>query len=195
MLRFLALLLLASVTIAPSTTAQEVPRDKAPGPRSETKNPGSPPPRGKAPVSGSVYIGDRAPDFEIDDSNGRTTKLSRLRGNWVVLVFADRWRSVGELGAADRELRPLGGRVVAVCHEKQQTLTAAAARGGIPILMLADVTGEVAGTYGLFDWITSTTQPGFFILGRDGTVHIAVLGRVFASEQLVYVARLVMGAD
>ena len=195
MLRWFALLLLASVAITRAGIAQELPGDKTPRPRPVSKPHGSPPPRGKAPVSGSVYIGDRAPDFVLDGSNGRAMKLSGLRGEWIVLVFADRWRSVADLDAAERELRPLCARVVAVCHEKQQTLMTAVERDSISYLMLADATGEVSGVYGLFDWQTNRTEPGFFVLGRDGTVNIAVLGHLFPSDQLAYVAKLMMSEE
>jgi len=195
MLRFLALLLLASLAIAPTAIAQELPRE-TPKPPRDSKTRGVPyPPRGKAPVSGAVYIGDQAPDFQLDASSGEATKLSELRGDWIVLVFADRWRSVAPLRAAERELRSIDARLVTVCHEKQQALMRAAERDSVPFLMLADVTGEVSALYGLYDWKRSQTQPGFFILGQDGTVHIGVLGLVFPGDQLVYVAKLAMGAE
>ena len=30
--------------------------------------------------------------------------------------------------------------------------------------------GEVSAVYGLYDWGASTTEPGFFVIDRDGTV-------------------------
>jgi hypothetical protein len=52
-------------------------------------------PSAKQPILGDLAIGERAPDFWLDASNGDRVKLSSLRGHWIVLVFNDalrRWR-------------------------------------------------------------------------------------------------------
>ena len=54
-----------------------------------------------------------------------TVQISHQRGQWVLLVFDDRHRSVTMYDSLDTDARLLGARVVGVVHEKQQTLTAA----------------------------------------------------------------------
>ena len=41
-----------------------------------------------------VEIGDMAPDFEMEFTNGQKTKLSELRGQIVILQFTASWCSV-----------------------------------------------------------------------------------------------------
>jgi peroxiredoxin len=150
--------------------------------------------RGKAPIIGQVYIGERAPDFVLDASNGLQEQLSRHRGQWVLLVFDDRYRSLADYDSLDIKARRLGARVIGVCHEKQQTLMGVSARDHIQMLLLADATGEVSAVYGLYDWGASTTEPGFFVIDRDGTVRLAIVGRLFPADQMLELLKFATGA-
>ena len=150
--------------------------------------------RGKAPIIGQVYIGERAPDFVLDGSNGTPQQLSKQRGQWVLLAFGERYRDLAGLDSLDINARNLGARVIAVAHEKQQTLTSATARDHKEMLMLADATGEVSATYGLFDWGANTIEPGFFILDRKGTVKLGIVGRLFPPDQMLELLRFETGS-
>lgn len=193
----LAVFVLAAILVGPplaDAQSTEVPKGATPKPPRETRTRTSTAPRGKVPVSGSVYIGDDAPSFELDGSNGRQVKQSTLRGEWVVLAFSDRWRPIADLDVANARLRRMGARIVGVCHEKQQTLLTAVRRDSVQLLMLADPTGEVSGLYGMFDWTRSQTQTGFFVLDRAGVVRLAVLGRIFPPDQIVDTVEFLKGA-
>jgi peroxiredoxin len=193
----LVVLLLASALAwpaAPGAQTTEVPKVQTPKQPRETRTRTSTTPRRRTPVSGSVYIGDEAPSFELDGSNGREVRNATLRGEWVVLAFADRWRTIAELDDVTAELKRMGTRVVGICHEKQQTLMRAAERDSLQLLLLADPTGEVSGTYGLFDWTRGETQTGFFVLDRGGIVRLAVIGRIFPPDQMVLTVDFLKGA-
>ncbi len=140
-------------------------------------------PHGQLGVSGKVYVGDLAPDFELDGSRGVPVQLSHLRGDWVLLVFADRRDQFLPLRSIEGEMRQLGVRVVGVCHEKARTLDNFAARDSVP-LMLADVTGEVSLMFGLFDSLRRTTVPGFMVLDRTGIVRIAFSGPALPPDEI-----------
>src|SRR5262249_29084283 len=129
----------------------------------------------------------------LDASNGLQEQLSRHRGQWVLLVFDDRYHALADYDSLDIRARKLGARVIGVCHEKQQTLTAASARDHFSMLLLADATGEVSAIYGLYDWGATTTQPGFFVLDRDGTVRLAILGRLFPADQMLELLKFATG--
>ena len=62
--------------------------------------------RGKSPIIGQVYIGERAPDFVLDGSRGVREKISKQRGHWVLLAFGERYRDIAGLDslAFDEEL-------------------------------------------------------------------------------------------
>jgi peroxiredoxin Q/BCP len=139
---------------------------------------------------GQVFVGETAPNFELDGSQGNPVKLSKLRGTWIVLAFADRRQQLGNLRDNIPELRQLGAQFVGVCHEKSQTLVSFVQRDSIPFLMLADVTGEVSAVYGLYNHELSETRPGFFVLDRKGAVRMAVLGQLLPGTDIARLARI-----
>ena len=107
----------------------------------------------------------------------------------MLLAFGERYRDIAGLDSLDSHARELGADVISVAHEKQQTLTAAAARNHINMLMLADATGEIAATYGLFDWGTNRIEPGFFVIDSEGIVRLAIVGRLFRPDQMLELLR------
>ena len=111
----------------------------------------------------------------------------------MLIVFANRYRTLAPLDSVDGEALRLGARVIGVCREKQNTLTAARARERLDVLMLADVTGEVSAMYGLFDWQTAETEPGFFVIDRLGVVRLVVLGHLFPPHEMLDLVRFVTG--
>jgi peroxiredoxin len=191
------LMLIASAVLATAVEAQDVPKTGSP-PASRPTPSGKPAtigPRGKAPIIGQVYIGERAPDFVLDASTGRQEQLSRQRGQWVLLVFDERLHPLAAYDTLDTQARRLGARVIGVCHEKQQTLMSARAKDGFDMMLFADATGEVSAVYGLYDWGASTTEPGFFVIDRDGTVRLAIVGRLFPADQMLELLRFATGAS
>lgn len=192
-MKFFASALVLFVLLPCSALAQIAPRTTPSKPSFPT-SPNSSSPRVKNQLAGQVWIGESAPDFELDASTGEVVKLSRTRGDWVLLVFADRRRDLTDLLQAQRTAVDHGVRIVGVVHEKQQTLMAQAARDGIDQLVLADVTGEISGMYGLYDWERRETRPGFFVLDREGVVKLGVLGQRFPAEETIQIARFALDA-
>ena len=182
-----------AMIVASLARAQDPTRTNQPTPSQSNSN-GTTSPRGKEAVSGLVTIGERAPDFELDASTGKSVKLSSLRGDWVILTFSERRRSLLGLNDVKDELEHLGGRVVGVVHDKQQTTMNAAARDKVPMLFLSDATGEVSSLYGLLRWARREISPGFCVLDRDGIVRLAVIGRVLTPDQMVQVLDLLQGS-
>ncbi len=189
------LVIVITAVMAGAATA-DVPPDKTVTPRPEgSGKAGVPGLRGKTPILGDVEIGERAPDFVLDGSKGREEQLSRQRGQWALLVFADRYRTLAVFDTLATNGLKLGVRVIGVCHEKQQTLTVATARDHVDMLLLADPTGEVSAVFGLYDWGESRTQPGFFVLDAEGIVRLAVVGRLFPADEMLDLLRFATGAS
>jgi len=180
----LAVLIL--LIVAATTQAQENP--KSPPPVNPDRPAATRNPHGQLGAIGKVFIGDLAPDFELDGSHGVPVKLSRLRGDWLLLVFADRRDQVVPLRAIQGDMRDLGVRIVGVCHEKARTLDTYAARDSVP-LMLADVTGEVCAEYGVWNSARRETVPGFMVLDRDGIVRIAFSGHLLPPDEISRLTR------
>lgn len=195
MLKWIAAII-ASVVLAAAAAAQEPPKTTTPGQAGRSTGAlksGATGPRGKAPIIGQVYIGERAPDFVLDASNGVQEQLSRHRGSWVLLVFDDRYHSLADYDTLDDQAKKLGARVIGVCHEKQQTLMAASAKEHFDMLLFADATGEVSAVYGLYDWGAATTEPGFFVIDREGVVRLAIVGRLFPADQMLELIKFATG--
>ena len=153
-----------------------------PQPR-ESREPGSTTPHAVGDPTARIREGDMAPDFELDGSKGRAVRLSSLRGDWIALVFADRLETLPPLGQVQGDLRKLGVRAVGVCREKASRVQSSVVHE-LPILILADATGEVGSLYGLKPDGNSTIRPAFLLLDRRGVVKLAVTGQSLTAEQI-----------
>ena len=189
-----AALVLAAVTaFAPPAVAQsdgKAPPPPPPGPQTS----GSIPSLGRVHIYGQVYVGDRAPDFKLDGSDGRLVRPSRLRGDWVVMVFADRKERFAPLVTIHDELRALGVRILAVCKEKAHGLQGYSNREKLPFVLGADWTGEVSSLYGLYDSERSIVSPGFVLADREGIVRMALLGQNLPPEQIAALVRFAVSS-
>jgi peroxiredoxin len=182
----LLVVLLLGIPIAAGAQKSPAPRV----PSNEARSPTTPPPQRRAPsISGQVFIEDLAPSFELDASNGRAFQLNSTRGYWTVVAFADRWQHLAPIQDVDAGMRGLGVQVVGVCHEKAHTLVGVADRRKVPVLLLADVTGEVSATYGVYDFVRSETEPGVLIIDPHGIVRLAIIGRLPPAETIVSITR------
>jgi peroxiredoxin len=144
-----------------------------------------PAPRGQLQPMGHVDLLERAPDFELDASNGRTLKLSSTRGNHLLLVFAPYKEQLATLQPYAAELAERDIQLLGVCNDKQHNLVAMARRDSLSFLMLADVTGDVSAMYGLLDRSQRLTIPGALLLDPRGVVRFIVLGHLPSPRELV----------
>ena len=187
-MKTVALVLAAVAAFAPAALGQPDPKT----PQPSTPRPGggsSPAPQARVHIYGQVYIGERAPDFTLDASDGKIVRLSRFRGDWVVMVFADRKEKLAPLASIHDELRTLGVRLLAVCREKAHGLQTYATRNRLPFVLGGDWTGEIASLYGLFDGERAMISPGFLLVDREGIVRMALFGQNLPPEQIAALVR------
>jgi len=183
-----ALVLAALSALAPAARAQsdsKNPPPAAPG----TTTPGTSGPAAHVHVYGQVYVGDRAPDYTLDGSDGKVVRPSRFRGDWVVMLFADRKEQLAPLVTIHGDLHNLGVRILGVCREKAHGLQGYANRQKLPFVMGADWNGDVSAMYGLYDAERSMISPGFVLVDRDGIVRMALLGKNLPPEQIAALVR------
>jgi mycoredoxin-dependent peroxiredoxin len=184
-----ALAFAAVILIAPPAAAQTDGKTPPPSVPSTSSGSASPAPSARVHVYGQVYVGDRAPDFTLDGSDGKIVRPSRFRGEWVVIVFADRKEKFPPLTTVYGDLHQLGVNVLAVCKEKAHGLQSYAGREKLPFVMGADWTGEVSAMYGLYDQERSMISPGFVLADREGIVRMALLGQNLPPEQIASLVR------
>jgi peroxiredoxin Q/BCP len=131
-------------------------------------------------------VGEPAPDFELEGTQGRF-KLSHYRGERVVLLFypgdftpvctkqfcsySDRYEEIDRL---DATVVGISAQSVERHHEFQ-------AMHAIPVPLLADVDRKVAKSYGLVQPIVGTKR-AVVIVDEDGRIayrHVHLLGLDF----------------
>jgi peroxiredoxin Q/BCP len=139
-------------------------------------------PTGQLRLIGTVHVGEHAPDFTAASTSGRELTLSRMKGDWLVLVFAESREEFTGLRDLQNRLFEVGPRVLGICKDKPQRLRAYAESEELPFELLSDVTGEISALYGYYDWQSRATTRGFVVLDRFGVVRLALQGQAPADQ-------------
>ncbi len=133
-----------------------------------------------------LSVGDQAPDFELDGTEGRF-RLSDHRGERVVLLFypgdftpvcTKQFCSYAE--RAD-DMSALGATVVGISAQDVDSHMKFVNEKGIPVPLLADPDKKVAKSYGASAPMVGTRR-AVFILDEEGKVaykHMHTLGLDF----------------
>jgi len=137
-------------------------------------------------MAGGVQVGDVAPDFDLDGTDGRF-RLSEHRGERVVLLFypgddtpvcTKQFCSYAE---REDELTQLDATVVGISSQDVESHRDFQRAHGIPVPLLADTEREVALAYGVARRLFGT-QRAVFIVDEAGIVrhrHVHVLSLDF----------------
>lgn len=163
---------------APSASAQTDDAKSTPPPSISTTSAQHDAPTGQLRVSGKVRIGETAPDFSASSTADREVTLSRLRGDWVLLLFAGSREEFGALRAVYDPVAGCGARTFGICNDKIQRLRSYAEGQQLPFELLSDDTGEISSIYGYYDLEQRATTPGFVVMDRRGVVRLALQGDV-----------------
>lgn len=103
-----------------------------------------------------IDAGVPAPDFTLDDQDGRPVSLSTLRGRWVVVYFYPKADTPGctaqACGVRDHsaDYAALDAVVLGVSPDPVVDLRAFADKHGLAFTLLSDQGGEVAQRYGVW---------------------------------------------
>ncbi|MEX1308064.1 MAG: thioredoxin-dependent thiol peroxidase [Eubacteriales bacterium] len=101
-----------------------------------------------------LSIGDRAPDFKINDDKGNPIALSDFKGKKVVLYFYPKDNTPGctteACGLRDvyDEILDLGAVVLGVSKDSESSHTKFKEKFNLPFHLLADVDNEIIEPYG-----------------------------------------------
>lgn len=128
----------------------------------------------------AVEVGQEAPDFELADSEGGTTKLSSYRGRKnVLLVFyplafspicLTEFCALRDLNA---DIMDDDTEVIGISVDSRHTLKAWKKIEGFPNIFVADFWphGEVARRYGVLNEERGTAFRGTFLIDKEGIVR------------------------
>ena len=133
-----------------------------------------------------LNVGDQAPDFELDGTEGRF-RLSDHRGERVVLLFypgdftAVCTRQFCSYAERAEDMSSLGATVVGISAQDVDSHMKFVNEKGIPVPLLADPDKSVAKSYGATAPVVGTRR-AVVIVDEDGRVayrHVHTLGLDF----------------
>jgi len=130
-----------------------------------------------------MNINDKAPEFTLQDENGREVSLKSLRGKVVVLYFYPRADTPGctveacEFRDTYRQMQKTGAVLLGISPDTPQAQKKFQEKYSLPFSLLADPDKRVAEGYGVLQeknmygkkvmGIARTT----FVIGRDGKIQ------------------------
>jgi peroxiredoxin Q/BCP len=131
-----------------------------------------------------IEVGDRAPDFELPATGGRTVRLADFRGRWLVLAFYPgdftpvcTRQFCSYRDAADR-LDELDAEVLGVSPQTLDSHERFRAKHGLTVPLLADPKREMIRAYGVLG-PRGVVRRSIFIVDPEGVVRyrqVALLG-------------------
>jgi peroxiredoxin Q/BCP len=119
--------------------------------------------------------GDIAPEFELPASDGRSYRLSTLRGRTVVVAWFPKAFTSGctsecrSIGLTKAELDGFDAAIFAACCDTVETSRAFAEATGIGVPILSDADKRVVRAYGVLGPIGLPSRWTFYI-GPDGRI-------------------------
>ena len=135
----------------------------------------------------SVGIGDRAPDFTLTGTNGRTYSLSDFAGKPLVIVFYpgdDTPVCTKQLNAYNdglEQFHELDAQVIGISAQSVESHDAFSGKHGFDFPLLADPDKAVASAYGTLGPI-GFPRRSVFIVDPDGIIryaHRAIAGLTY----------------
>jgi peroxiredoxin len=124
-----------------------------------------------------LKVGERAPDFTAETTDGRTITLSELRGRPVVLYFFPKAFTKGctietkRFRDAQSSLTEFGVEVIGVSADDHKTQCDFAASLNANFPMIGDSTGKITKAYGVLWPLIGLPRRITFVIDREGIVR------------------------
>ena len=103
-----------------------------------------------------LNIGDYAPDFTLQDKNGKSVSLSDFKGKQVVLYFYPKDNTPGctkqacAFGALYRDFEKKNAVVIGISRDSVASHVKFAEKHGLPFVLLSDPTRQAIEAYGVW---------------------------------------------
>src|SRR3569832_138032 len=124
-----------------------------------------------------LKVGDLAPDFTAEASNGKTLRLSELRGKRVVLFFFPKAFTAGCTIETRlfrdhySEIAALGAEVVGVSMDSAETQCEFATKEGVPFPMIGDKKRAIGKDYDVLWPLIGVARSITYVIGHDGRIE------------------------
>ena len=134
---------------------------------------------------GEVTMGDMAPDFTAELTNGESVTLSKVQDKVILLNFWATWCGpcVREMPALEKLQEEYGDKLLVLAvnsMEDKGTVDSFVEETGYTFSVAYDVNGEIGVKY------PTTGIPYTLIIGKDGIVKQIFVGAADAETQYVY---------
>ncbi len=135
-------------------------------------------------MSGSVKVGDVAPDFTLKDQRGQTVSLKDFLGkNAVVLYFYPKDNSPGCTKEACKfrdsyeDFKDAGAEVVGVSSQSEESHSIFSTTFALPFILLSDEEGKVRELYGVKSSLGFLPGRVTYVIDKRGIVR-----HIFSSQ-------------
>lgn len=137
---------------------------------------------GKKPLE----VGEKAPDFSLQASSGKTVSLKDFKGKKVLLFFfRGTWcpQCSNHMRQINKELFSLtsdGISVLGICCQGFEPLAAFFNKEKLFFPLLSDKTRETAKAYGVYVYLSwdsaNIARPSFFLIDEQGIIQYRYIG-------------------
>ena len=127
-----------------------------------------------------LKVGENAPDFSLTDDNGKTVRLSSIKGPVVLVFYRAYWCPFCVRQLADlRSLKLDGFTIVAITPDpinrlkETKSKVAADKKGELPFALVSDPGSKTVNAYGVYDpayagqEVDGIPHPSIFVLDKD----------------------------
>jgi peroxiredoxin len=126
-----------------------------------------------------LKIGDKAPEFTLNDTDGKPVSLKDFRGQNVLVVFyplAFTPTCTGELKSLTghaKKYEDLKAKVLGISVDSRYSLGEFKKKEGLGVTLLADFHphGGVAQEYGVYMDVAGIAKRGTFVVDKDGIIR------------------------
>jgi peroxiredoxin Q/BCP len=142
-----------------------------------------------------LKVGEMAPDFSGTAQDGRTVKLSELRGKRAVLFFFPKAFTTGctietrQFRDHYTELAALGAEVIGLSVDSSEKQCEFASSEGVPFPMLGDPSRNIGRSYGVLWPLLGVARRVTYVVGPDGRIEAAFHHELQVGKHLADVRR------
>jgi peroxiredoxin Q/BCP len=142
-----------------------------------------------------LKVGDVAPEFSVEATNGKPVSLKALRGRPVVLYFFPKAFTMGctfetrQFRDSYEELRTLGAEIVGISSDRFDEQCKFAIDNNLPFPLISDPEKRICDAFGVLWPLIRLPQRTTFVIDEQGVIQAVFHHEVQISRHLDDVRR------